>query len=380
MSLKKYIFVMSGCLTFVLLVFLLLSLKGFPASKVLKVGSELLSKLGFDSASFSVNRSCAVGHLGSQRLILSLEDDFNLGWLYFRVFNLHSPFLRGFSFSNYDDLKVVHDSLPCGLGGVHISASVIYSDIDFEKLRARISKDFSVTVNLDGRDKILKPVVSYDMPVPGGINHNLITTINKECCSKFQDSIRGDFVFGPRLDDFDIVNIDSLNDPLAEFADSLYTPVFVQKHFGLERSNIHQENNLADSHNERVIVNRTETSLSDEWDKLSQRATENVLSGVMVSHAYISGDIPLVPLTFSNRIIGYQDGNKNVFTVSDSLDMPDIYHPWRDATQVTTDFALWVNFYSSFEFVQRFADPNVGSSHVAKILDVKARLKLIELN
>lgn len=380
MPLKKYIFVMSGCLTFVLLVFLLLSIKGFPASKILKVGSELRSKLGFDSASFPINRSCVAGQLGSQRLILSLEDDFNLGWLTFRVFNLNSSFLRGFSFTNYDDLKVVHDSLPCGLGGVHISASIIYSEMDFEKLRARISKDFSVIVNLDGRDKILKPVVSYDMPISGGINHNLITMINKECCSKFQDSIRGDFVFGPTLDDFDIVNMDSLNDPLAEFADSLYTPVFVKKHFGLERSNIHQEIDLANSHNSRVIVNRTETSLSDEWDKLSQRAAGNVLNGVMVSHVYILGDIPLVPLTLSNRIVGYQDGNENVFTVSDSLDMPDSYHPWSDTTQVTTDFALWVNFYSSFEFLQRFADPNVGSSHVAKVLDVKARLKLIELN
>lgn len=380
MSLRKYICVMSGCLTFVLLVFLLLSLKGFPASKVLKVGSELRSKLGFDSASFSINRSCAVGDLGSQRLILSLEDDFNLGWLYFRVFNLYSSFLRGFSFSNYDDLKVVHDSLPCGLGGVHISASVLYSDTDFEKLRARISKDFSVTVNLDGRDKILKPIVSYDMPISGGINHNVITMINKECCSKFQDAIRGDFVFGPTLDDFDIVNMDSLNDPFAEFADSLYKPVFVQKHFGLERSDIHQKSDLADSHNNRVIVTRTETSLSDEWDKLSQRATENELNGVMVSHAYILGDIPLVPLTFSNRIIGYQDGNENVFTVSDSLDMPASYYPWSDTSQITTDFVLWVNFYSSFEFLQRFTDLNVGSSHVAKVLDVKARLKLIELN
>lgn len=355
-----------------------LNFKGFPPTRLAQIGSEFYSKVAFGADLINATSDCSKELLGTQRLIMSLEDDFNPSWIIFRLFDL-VPFSPGeFSISNYGHLKKLHDSLPCGLGGVHLSASILFSERDFEKLRWQILKDFSVTANLHNESVLIRPLITYDLPRFGGINHDIVLRKFGTCCNEFQNSIRANFVFGPNLDDHHDFGAIEKNKIYRDLSDKTYAPILVSKHFGLEDLDKHHVGGSKNSHWGRVIVKRSDKSLIDEWEKLANIPTKSVLKGIMVSHAYIAGDVPFVPLTSSNRITGYQAGNKNIFSVSDSLDMTLNYEGLDDDVPITTDFVLWVNFYSSAEYADRFLNMDHGS-RVDKVLDVKVREKLYEI-
>ena len=355
-----------------------LSAKGFPPSNVFSVGSSAYAKMMFDIDSKGTAISCDQESLSSQRLIVSLEDDFNIGWILYRVFGFETSIFNELSPSNYQHLLSLHDSLPCGIGGVHLSASILFSESDLGNLRENLLRDFLVTATYNGDLVDLTPIITYDGPTLNGINYNLVVSKFGNCCAEFQDTIKGNFVFGPNLDAVSSSNVvqDTLRDNM--FLQAKYPPVFVAKHFGLERTG--DSMILGNTHHSRVILDRSEDSLIAEWNKLASWTKAEDLGGIMVSHVFIDRDEPMLPLVFSERISKYQKGLNNLFTVSDSLDMAQTFDVASLTWPVQTDFVLWVNFYSGRDFLVNFVHRKKNSLSNIKVLEVKRRLGLIELN
>ncbi len=344
---------------------------------------QLQSKLTYAKATPSTQR-CTASEMGSRRLIVSLEDDFNPSWLLLRLIRKNPFWTPNLSFSNFDDLQALHDSFPCGIGGVHLTPSILYTTNNLEELRSNIIKSFSTKLKAEEKEFILEPIIAIDFPDiilshRPGWNHLVALQKFGICCYDLYKEAGVNVIWGPSIDDIKSnIELKSVQEEITNLKLPRKT-IFFNKHFGLHAVKDFKISKNHDSHLGPVKTKRSLSSLSTEWERLKSIPTnKDDLKGIMVSHVIIE-NLDTKPLTYSNLTKEFQKNSPNVVTVSDSLDMlekgfyfSENHSPWNN---VSTDFILWVNFYSGADVVNK--SPRINDLY-EKLIDTYTQLNLIK--
>jgi hypothetical protein len=342
---------------------------GIPPSIYLDNARQIYHKTVYHKPEHS-NAVCTLERIGSRRLIVSLEDDFSPSWLAYRLFDIHHDSFFNLQTSNIEDALALHKSFPCGIGGVHLTPSIIYTTDDIKGLSDKISENFSVTLVEKNGQKTIKPIIAIDFPDEGGWNNRVSMLKFDNCCYDLLKLAGINVLWGPTLDS--VYTEEQLDQILSQ--DLLTTlprkTIMFFKHFGLERVDETKMTENVDTHKNLVSVKRSQESLEREWRKLTTFAEKNELpTGVMISHVIVS-NLENKPLTFSSIVPKLLENTKNVFTVSDSLDMLKNTSPSFNAADwanSVTDLVLWVNYYSGVSFSNVATNEPINPDNLLKI-------------
>ena len=358
-------------------VLLLITFSGIPV-QIYKGNITQLTKKIAHKKPVPSGEICTVEKLSSRRLIISFEDDFNIKWLIFRLFKLSSNYIPNITLSNYDDLIALHKSLPCGVGGIHLTPSILFTESDLKKIRRDIINDLTVSLSTKDGTITLKPIIAIDYPFEAGWNNLVASHKFGSCCYTLLEQAGINAIWGPTLDNIPSEKglQDTFNQKNLEKVPR--KTIFFSKHFGLENIESNVKSKTVDTHLDQITAERSLESLRSEWKKLSS-FTADIHSprGIMISHVTVK-NLYDQPLTFSDIPASMGVHAPRIYTVSDSLDMINSWEsklPNLNLNKSTSDFILWVNFYSGSEFFKNF---KIEGTRDFKIMNLFFDLDLIE--